>query len=310
MQDSDTRAASTLDPRIEAAFADSRERRAAEYRKFVERIFDEIATSPQPLTVNDVQTLLAADGIRRELTTIRGAVNELIEMERVTSRVESPEETLVRGAGVALSRRRPMLYAPTPGPVPKRTALPPGIEPTVEPVPLDKRVLELLAVKYPQGSKDRPRSIGKIADALDVSTREVDAVLRRLVDHGKVRYNHGHYTLASRRRPNYSRKPSTPVTENHEAPSVISVTDGVTVETEPQTDLIAESRRLMQHQAKTGTQHLVEQIGTLVGQLASMTDGADDRQHLRDEIARLTGENVELKRQLENLKSRISGILG
>lgn len=185
------------------------ERFRREQREIRERtrtaLIEEISTNPVPLTASDLSVILTKQygedtkEIQTNESTIYGRLRELLSEGKLVRRLENKDERRVRGGGKMPPARGTMLYAVAPGPVPERTRLPTGIEPSkgmqdyhdeqkAERDRLDDLVLTTMK------SNSKLRSKGVIARATGLPDAQVLDTLERLVRQKKVRADREHRT--------------------------------------------------------------------------------------------------------------------
>lgn len=179
-----------------------------EHKRFLEELFRLIAAHT-PVSAPDLKHLMGrADS---DSSAITGSVKELADAGRIVGRLEEDDERRIRGGGELPKGKRVMLWAPAPGPVPKRTKLPEGVPPMrgaktwAEDYKkeLDSwcdKVLEELAKSYPK-HENRPRSAGRLSEVTGLTLEQTKSAIERLAKLELI-YDNGHYTyyLAERRR--------------------------------------------------------------------------------------------------------------
>lgn len=172
-------------------------------------IFEEVATSPLPVTVTELAEIT---GIQR--WRVNTSVSRLVANGRLFSRMETEEEGLVRTGGNGKPRaRRPRLFWPS-EPVPTREALPSGAavqrssrEWTDRRRELNRHDEQLILdylVRPPAGG----RSTGKISRAVDIEHHRTKRLLDSMTENGVLRLSKpaGLYYLATD--PQRPRRPS------------------------------------------------------------------------------------------------------
>lgn len=175
-------------------------------------IFEEVATSPMPVTVTELSEITGLERWR-----VNTSVSRLISQERLFSRIETEDEGLVRTGGIGKPRaKRPRLLWPS-EPVPTRTALPSGATPqrTSKDWADQKRELnqrdEQLILDYLVHPPAGGRSTGKISRAIDLEHHRTKRLLDSLVDRGILRLSKPanlYYLATDPQRPRKARIPA------------------------------------------------------------------------------------------------------
>jgi hypothetical protein len=198
----------TVTKQLPQAFLDAQAVKSAEHKTFVAEILGFMAKQTMPMSTLEVHALAAPE---KSPTTVRDALNELVEQSMLYRRQETKDEALVRGGGNGAPKAtRPWLYYKA-DPVPTRTVLPDGVKPVISAqIRADQRsaqldqygdkLIEVFSRNYGRGV-NRPSTVGKLAEATDLTADQVKAGLARLVTLGIIyRDGHGRYSLTDRRR--------------------------------------------------------------------------------------------------------------
>lgn len=299
----------SADDRRAEALAAQREATASEHQVFVGRVLEEIATSPVPIAPMEIAKLVNEDmDWSFHKSTYRDAIRELVEAGQVVGRQETADEALVRGGGRPPRATRPHLYWPAPGPVPTRTSLPPGIEPSPSAQDLTAQSREELerdrgrALEYIQTHKRDERRVTYIANALEITVPRAYRVLGSLIDDGTIYENQGRYYHVKSKQVRSTKTAAT------EAPkSLPSEPPMDTVQTVP-------SPPAGTHGDDDGDLALVQRLAAKLG--VELPRGDERRvaeletqvQLLNEETATLKTENDRLKSQVETLKAAINAL--
>lgn len=189
----------------------------AEHEKFVEELYEFIKGLDVPVAGSELHVAMNhALGTSWHNSTCRQALTELAEAGRVISRPETFDERVVRAGGRQPRGKGVTLYTSADrGEVPVRTKLPAGVKPLPGAAEwaelesegrrsLEERIIKLLDTPYraDAGGVYPPRTLGRLALALNEDKETVLGVLKRLKSRGLV-YQNDHsaqWHASSRRR--------------------------------------------------------------------------------------------------------------
>lgn len=248
--------------------------------RFIEEIYEQVATSAVPLTIPELSRLTD-----KPQWAVRHTTERLLVGKRLVYRTETKAEKLVRGGGSLPPARPSKLWWPAPGPVPERAVLPAGIEPSKSSRDhAQERANQRLAdetaiIKYLEGAGRGSRTSGKVADAVRLPPSRVKDSLHRMVSQGRLRVDAGYcyYNVDTT-----ARRPTVPVP----VPPVVPV-------------------------APPAPETLIEQVHRLVDQLAQGDAVTENRvlrakvSTLEQRVAQLETENTEMSRKLESFRQML-----
>lgn len=158
--------------------------------EFIQNIFEQVATCPVPITIPELSLLTD-----KPQWACRYAAESLVTDGKLLWRVESRAEKMVRGGGKMPPARPSRLYWPSPGPVPERTTLPPGIKPVKSSSDHAKERMAAVAqdddmvYEFLRDADPKDRTSGKVAAATEMPILRVKASLQRLLAAKRLRVN-------------------------------------------------------------------------------------------------------------------------
>lgn len=196
----------------EQALKEYQEQVRAERDALMQRILDELATSPISLSATDIGRIINRDdGVEWSHSHYRDLLNQLLGSGRVVRRKETDDERRVRGGGDLPKAGRVWLWWLAPGPVPERDRMPAGIaplRPATDWVRETKDQLEADTSQVMRVFNARPgepgrgaRTINRISEACGLDRKRTREILTRLMEQ-KVVYQdeHARYYLELKRR--------------------------------------------------------------------------------------------------------------
>jgi len=279
----------------ETAFAETRDRAAAEHARLINDVAEFVAKSPVPVSVPEVHKLFRPEDELNQ-STIRRALVEQGANGLLFSRIENDDERLLRGGGSFPKGKRLTLWSAT-DPVPVRSSLPDGIEPyrpaTAWSADVSERnaeamdsVLEVLGRSYPKGTPSRPRTPGRIAEVAGLPVDRVKTALRSLCELELVYEsdsNKGAFYLADRKRGTYTHP------DDEETPVLPPAPPAPPIHGD-RAEMVREFMRLA---------HVLT--------APSAPDNAE-LERLRAEVERLDTENTKLRSAVRSLKETVANL--
>lgn len=296
---------------------------AKERERLAQRVFEEVQTSPVPLTARDLTEVINNElGTKWSLSVFRDLMHEMLDDGRVVSRLENINERAVRGGGSLPKGRAMLLYWPAPGPVPERTQLPSGVEPYraaqgwVEGretlLEDDAKLVE--KALWASGYKHQIRTRGQISRETGLTVSRVSVILDKLLEENVV-YQNKNMFFVSERAMKHGPKSKTEVTPKHtDTPGFTPEPEDVIVQpTPPQTppEPVTHSAPPAPPADEDRNLQLVLELADRLGvDLPAQDTETDPRDvdELESQLSEAQETIAKLRRQVSALKQAISNM--